>query len=194
MSDSTDNKDKDLSDVQNTDDAIIPEKPRNQPYDIPLDELLSDEVKNFSDVDIKKFKQIGYGALGIIFLIAVLVIYSFQPKKGPMAYGICSTFLELTTPYPHTINHTGLEGSKTSVRIYFTNIDPFGEFKLEMMECKFGPDEKMGMKLIDVLRNRRPVDADVVRKFNMTLPTIMASDPYVVLPPDWKNQLLPENR
>lgn len=194
MSDSTDDKDKDLSDIQNTDDTIIPEKPRNQPYDVPLDELLSDEVKKFSDEEIKKIKQISYGALGIALLIAVLAIYSCQPKKGSMAYGICSTFLELITPYPHTITHIGLEGSLTSVRIYFTNIDPFGEFKQEMIECKFSPDESGGRKLAEVLRNRRPVDPDVVRKFNMTLPIVMTSDPYVVLPPDWKNQLLPENR
>jgi len=182
---------KDLSEIQNVPDAVVvPDKALNQPYDIPLDELLYGEVKTFTDEEIKKAKQIGYGALGILLLIGMLSIYACQPKKGSMAYGICSTFLELNTPYPHTINHTSLEGSRTAVRIYFTEVDPFGEFKQEMIECKFGPDEKMGMKLTEILRNRRPIDPAVVKKFNMTLPTIMASEPYVILPPDWENQLI----
>jgi hypothetical protein len=46
------------------------------------------------------------------------------------------------------------------------------------------------MKLVEVLRNRHAVDPVLVRKFNLTLPTIMASDPYLVLPPDWKNPLI----
>ena len=192
MSDSDNTEDKDLSDIQNIDDAPEEGSIYNQPYDVPLDELLSDQAKPMNPEDIKKMKQIGFGALGIIMLIILLSVYSCQPKKGSMAYGICSTFLELNTPYPHTLRYTDLEGSRTAVRIYFTNIDPFGEFKQEMIECKFGPDEKMGMKLTEVLRNRHAMDPVLVKKFNLTLPTIMASDPYIVLPPDWKNPLVPE--
>ena len=59
------------------------------------------------------------------------------------------------------------------------------------MECTFGPDEAgTGMILTQVSRNRRPVDPTVVEKFNQTLPIIMASDPYLVMPPEWKNPLV----
>lgn len=182
--------DKDLSDIQNEpeEEPVVV----NQPYDVPLDELLSDEANPLTPEDIKKLKQIGFGILGFILVAILLSIYGCQPQKASMAYGICSTFLELNTPYPQTLNYTDLEGSRTAVRIYFTSIDPFGQFKQEMIECTFGPDEKMGMKITEIKRNRRPVDQALIDKFNQTLPTIMASDPYLVMPgPEWENPLLP---
>ena len=190
MSDTGPETEKDLSEIQNESD--VPAAAVTSPYDVSLDELLSDEANTLTPDDIKKLKQIGYGALGVLLVIILLSIYGCQPKKGSMAYGICSTFLELNTTYPQTLNYTDLEGSRTAVRIYYTSVDPFGQFKQEMMECKFGPDEKTGMKLTEVLKNRRPMDAEIIKKFNMTLPTVMASDPYLVMPgPDWENQLLP---
>ena len=183
---------KDLSEITNDVDVPQEEAPPN-PYNVSLDEMLSDEINPLTPEDIKKLKQIGFGILGSILLIILVSVYGCQPKKASMAYGICSTFLELQTPYPHTLNYIDLEGSRTAVRIYFTSTDPFGQFKQEMLECKFGPDEKTGMKLTEAYRNRRQMDTKLVRDFNLTLPTIMASDPYLVMPgPNWKNPLLEE--
>ncbi len=159
--------------------------------DVSIDELLSEEVNTLTPEEKKKVKQVLYGAVGVALLLLVLSIFACQPKTGPMAYGICSTFLEMNTPYPNTLQYTDLEGSRTALRIYFTTIDPFGEFKQEMIECTFGPDDSgTGMQLTQVMRNRKPVDAQVVSKFNATLPIIIASDPYLVMPPQWKNQLV----
>jgi len=180
----------DISEVQNTPEPAIDR--RAMLADISLDQALSDQVAIKTPLDEKKKKQIMYGGIGIFVVLIVLALFSCQPAKGSMAYGICSTFLELTTPYPETLQHTDLEGSMTAVRIYFTSLDPFGEFRQEMIECTFGPDDIMGMKLTQVTRNRRIVDPEVVKKFNIALPTIMASEPYVVLPPAWKNPLLPD--
>lgn len=169
------------------DTELLPGRVRYQ-RDMPLDDLLTEEVSPLTEEDMKKVKQVGFGTLGVILVGIVLGIFSCQPQEGPMAYGICSTFLEMTTPYPNTLEYTEpLEGSKTAIRIYFTNIDPFGEYKLEMMECTFGPNEAGGMKLTQVTRNRRPVDAEVVTKFNATLPIVIGAEPYLVVPPDWKN-------
>ncbi|PZQ49137.1 MAG: hypothetical protein DI551_00355 [Micavibrio aeruginosavorus] len=191
MSDNTSGE-KDLSEIVNDEEPIIVPAVRAQPYDVPLDQLLSDEANALTPEDVKKLKQVGFGTLGVVILIVLLSIYGCQPKEGSMAYGICSTFLELHTQYPHTLKYTDLEGSRTAVRIYFTSTDPFGQYKPEMIECKFGPDEKMGMKLVDVLWNRKPMDPKVVSKFNLTLPIIISSDPYLVLPPAWENQLIPK--
>ena len=181
---------KDLSEIEN--EADLPAPVVESPYEVSLDELLSDEANTLTPDDVKKIKQIGFGVLAGLLFVILLSIYGCQPKKGSMAYGLCSTFLELNTVYPQTLNYIDLEGSRTAVRIYYTSIDPFGQYKQEMLECKFGPDEKMGMKLTEVWKNRRPMDAELIKKFNMTLPTIMASDPYLVMPgADWKNQLLP---
>lgn len=183
--------DKDLMDIINVEDALSVDG--KYAGDVSIDELLSEEANTLTPEDKKKIKQVAYGAGGIIIMLIVLSIFSFQPKKGPMSYGICSTFLEMSTPYPNTLQYTDLEGSRTALRIYFTSIDPFGEYKLEMMECTFGPDEKTGMKLTQVTRNRRPVDAETVRKFNATLSTVIESKPYLVMPPEWKNQLVQDN-
>jgi hypothetical protein len=180
--------DKDIEDILNApaDKDLLPGRVRYT-RDMSLDDLLTEEISTLTDEDRKKLKQIGYGALAVAAVIVLLTIFSMQPKKGPMSYGICSTFLEMQTPYPNTLNYTDIEGSRTALRIYFTSIDPFGEYKLEMIECTFGPDEAGGMKLTQVTRNRRLVDPAIVEKFNKTLPIIMASDPYLVIPPDWKN-------
>lgn len=171
-----------------------PPSPRAPLGDISLDASLTKEASKMKPTKPKKnVNQIMYGALGIFLLIVVMMVYSCQPREGSMAFGICSTYLELNTPYPYTLKYTDLEGSRTAVRIYFTGVDPFGEFKQEMLECTFGPDETMGMKLVEIKRNRRPIDAEEVKKFNKLLPTIMASDPYRIMPPAWKNPLLEED-
>ena len=192
--------DLDLGDLEAPAAPPPPQKPDNSAALASVSRLLDENLDSAMERELeaqrikkeKNFRQIMYGVGAALLLITLFGIYSCQPKKGSMAYGICSTFLELNTPYPETLRFTDLEGSRTAVRIYFTNIDPFGEFKQEMIECTFGPDEKMGMKLAQVMRNRRLVDPELVREFNLTLPTIMASDPYLVLPPDWRNQLIPE--
>lgn len=185
----------DLTEVQNIPDAEDPMLSLGGAGDMSLDALLAREAaKNAPPpMDPRKKKQIVYGGIAIVLLIVLLSIYGCQPRQGSMAFGICSTFLELNTPYPHTLRYQDLEGSSKAVRIYFTDVDPFGEFKQEMIECTFGPDEKMGMKLVEVKRNRRSVDPAIVKEFNLTLPTIMASDPYRIMPPDWKNPLVPDN-
>ncbi len=189
MIDKPEDKNKDDMDIISVEDAL----PVDGKYagDISIDELLSEEANTLTPEDKKKIKQILYGGAGILVMLIALAIFSLQPKKGPMSYGICSTFLEMNTPYPNTLQYTDLEGSRTALRIYFSSIDPFGEQKQEMIECTFGPDDAgTGMKLTKVSRNRRPIDSEIVNKFNATLPIIIASDPYLVMPPMWKNQLV----
>lgn len=157
--------------------------------DVSLDEQMSAQAQKpgrFKKEDVEKF--IKYAVIGGFVLIIVMMVYSCQPKKGSMGYGICSTFLELNTTYPHTLEFSDVEFSQTAVRIYFSNVDAFGEFKHEMIECTFAPDEKMGMRLSEVKRNRNPMDAQTIKEFNETLPTIVESDPYRLLPPEWENQ------
>ncbi len=189
MIDKPEDKNKDDMDIISVEDAL----PVDGKYagDISIDELLSEEANTLTSEDKKKIKQILYGGASILVMLIALAIFSLQPKKGPMSYGICSTFLEMNTPYPNTLQYTDLEGSRTALRIYFSSIDPFGEQKQEMIECTFGPDDAgTGMKLTKVSRNRRPIDSEIVNKFNATLPIIIASDPYLVMPPMWKNQLV----
>jgi hypothetical protein len=158
--------------------------------DVSLDEAMAAQAKKEGRIkkeDVEKI--IKYGVIGIGLLLILLMVYSCQPKKGSMGYGICSAFLELNTTYPQTLEYTDVEFSNTAVRIYFSNIDAFGEFKHEMIECTFVADAKTGVKLSQVKRNRNPVDSKTLNEFNPTIPAIMNSEPYLVLPPEWENQL-----
>lgn len=157
-----------------------------------LDDILSTEANKEAREGRFKKKYIKYVIGVAVVLFILLLVISCQPRQGSSIYGICSTFLELNTQYPHTLRYLDTETSRTAVRIYFTQVDAFGQLKQEMIECTFGPDEKGYLKMVRAARNRRPVDAELVEKFNMTLPAVMAGKPYLVLPPDWKNPLVDE--
>ena len=171
------------------------------PLDVSLDAALSADMakqkkkgkgkRSLPAVKLEKKHKIMLGA-GIGVLLIILAIYSGRPQQGSMPYGICSTFLELNTPYPHTIRHIALEGSQTAVRIYYTNVDPFGEFKQEMIECTYGAAADGGLRVAQIARNRKPVDPQLIADFNKVLGTVVASDPYRVPPPNWKNPLVKE--
>lgn len=202
-----DDKDKDDFPPADDEQGGGPEKPRTESgysealedriqafaEDISLDEALSKQASKKTDEErARERKFILWGVMAAAALLLLGTIYSCQPNKGSMAYGICSTLLELDTQYPETIRHSNLEGSRTTVRIYFTTTDAFGQYKLEMFECKFGPDEKMGMRVTDILRNRKSLGPQAVARANIALPTIISANPYRVSPPEWKNPLLPD--
>ncbi len=161
---------------------------------VSLDEALENSVRDPEQEALKKrkkkFVNIGI-AIGALLFVGLLVRACKPPEAG-IGFGICSTFLELNTAYPHTLRYNSLESSQTAIRIYFTHVDPFGVYRQEMIECTFASDPTLGIRLSEVKRNRRPVDPRAVRAFNITLPTIMGSDPYLVAPPNWKNPLVKE--
>jgi len=171
----------------NASDIISSEK-----KDVSLDAALSKTAKTLSVLKgLDKEKKIFFfGGGGVLIIFLFLLLSSCQPEKGSIVFGVCSAFLELHTPYPHTLDYKEVEWSNWAVRIYFTSIDPFGSYRLEMLECGFAPDEKMGFRVARIERNREPVDPKIIENFNKTLPSIAAGDPYLVLPPNWKNPLL----
>lgn len=162
--------------------------------DISTDEALSRAASSKSEEQrARERKYILWGSITALILLILGGVYSCQPTEGSMAYGICSTLLETNTQYPETLKITEVEGSRTTVRIYFTSIDAFGQFKLEMFECKFGPDPNndKGMRITELLRNRKSLGQEAISNANKILPAITSSNPYRVMPPEWKNQLLP---
>lgn len=179
----------DLSEIQNTDHEA-PAESRQYAGDVSLDKALSDEVKDKDPVAEKKKKKLIIGGVAG-FLFVVLVIYlASGSAKSSVAQGICLTFLELETPYPHTLKVTSMEGSSTAIRLYYTNVDPFGQLKHEMIECGFGPDPVMGMKLTRVQKNRRPVEAEKIKKFNNIFAVVTNIEHNPTMPPNWVNPLV----
>jgi len=189
MDDTKKNIDDD-NDIINTDgdDLALP-PPRVDSFtqkDIRMDDVL--KKQGAKAVDAKTLKQrkdyIKYGSIGAGCLIVLFFLFSGQTPKGPLEYGVCSVFLEMNTPYPHTLKYLGVEGSRTSIRIYYTSTDPFGQYKMEMLDCKFSTKK---LEMTEALINRRPVPKELVQKFNRILPTLVQSDLYLDIPPHWKN-------
>lgn len=129
-----------------------------------------------------------------VLIIVLISVFSCGPRKGTMLYGICKTYLEQAIPYPETIVPTNVEQYPSATRIYYTSVDPFGQYKLEQIECVYAQDPNGNMLVQKVLMNRREENADKVKAFSATLPAIVQSKPDLTLPkpmPDI-NQILEE--
>ena len=134
-------------------------------------------------IEYHRGKVFGAGA-GIVFLIILILSLTMcgKPQQGTILYGICSTFLEQNVPYPEQIERTSVQQYPRGVRIYYAQIDPFGQHRAEMIECAFMKNEQGQIVLETVLHNRAEVDQEIIDKFNPTIPIIAASDPNLDLP------------
>lgn len=137
--------------------------------------------------------------LGLIFFI----VQSCTPKKGTILYGICGSFLEQQLTFPETISHTWVEQYRKAVRIYYSHLDAFGEYQVEMIECAFVQDPQKGVQLESVFFNyvkeitsaeRVPgkgrlykVEQKHIDLFNrsMSPAAILKNNPNLELPPYW---------
>lgn len=129
-----------------------------------------------------------------LLIVTVISIFSCGPRKGSILYGICKTYLQQSVPYPETIVPTNVEQYPSATRIYYTSVDPFGQFKLEQIECVYAQDPNGNMLVQKILMNRQEVEADKVKAFSDTLPAVVAGKPDLTLPepqPDI-NQILEE--
>ncbi len=122
------------------------------------------------------------GFVIFILLIVLLVMFSCGPRQGTMLYGICKTYLEQSIPYPETMVPTNVEQYASATRIYYTSIDPFGQYKLEYIECTYKSDEQNNLIVDKILINRREEDADRIKLFNTSLRAIVESEPDLSLP------------
>ena len=151
----------------------------------PKDEIES-AVEQSSVQEEKKLrrkKHMKYGAAGIGALVLAYVIYLlFVPYTGTMAFGICKAFLELNVRYPNTLRISTVEETGTSVRIWYTQVDAFGEYRMEPIQCYYRPDETFGYALDKVTVRRREVDPKKVEDFNRVLGTVLEYPPDLTLP------------
>lgn len=122
------------------------------------------------------------GGAGVILLIVIFSIFSGGPRQGSILYGICDAFLEQNIAYPETIRRASVEQYPKATRIHFTSIDAFGQYKMEMIECSFAQDNAGNLRVDKVFFNRREMDAGKVKKFNISIPAIIAAEPDLSLP------------
>lgn len=137
--------------------------------------------------DLPKFHRGKVAAAGgTLFLLLIVLIIMFscgKPRQGTILYGICNTFLEQNIAYPEVVQRKKVEQYPRGVRIYYAQIDPFGQNRSEMIECAFIKNEQGQIILEDVFINREEVAREIIDKFNPTIPIIAAAEPNLDLPP-----------
>jgi hypothetical protein len=122
---------------------------------------------------VQRKKQFKRSILGIgLLLIAGVIYLGLKPYQGTVAFGICKVFLEGTVTYPEQLRLSTVEEFESSVRIWYTQIDSFGEYRMEPIQCYYKQDPERGTMLDRVLINRREVDPKKVERFNNALPAI----------------------
>lgn len=117
---------------------------------------------------------------------AVILVYGiyllFKPFQAPLTYGVCRVFLELNVQFPDTLRLSTAEQIGNTMRIWYTQIDAFGQYRMESIQCRFERDEKMGVRVEKILINRREVPPEKIQAFNRVLPLIIANPPNLDYP------------
>lgn len=131
----------------------------------------------------QKKKRFKYAIIaGVIALLSYGIYYGLKPFEGGMAYGVCRVFLENYVRFPGFLRLSTVEEFENSVRIWYTQVDSFGEYRMEPIQCYYKQDEERGTLLDRVLVNRREVDPKLVENFNRSIPAVVNMELDLVLP------------
>ncbi len=117
----------------------------------------------------------GLWFLGFL-LFAWFVYFLFKPFTAGQTFGVCRVFLELNVQYPDTLKLSTVEEISDYIRIWYTNVDAFGSYRMENIKCTFVADDVIGFRLKEVSINRVEVDPEKVKAFNKILPVVLNSD------------------
>ncbi len=96
-----------------------------------------EELEQMRKEALKKKIQLWASIAGGAVFIILIIIVSCQQAKGTIRYGMCKVFLELTLDYPLTLKVSEVREQGGYVRIHFTHLDSFGQFRSSRMECNF---------------------------------------------------------
>ncbi len=128
--------------------------------------------------DAKRKKMFKYGAVAVsVLVVGWISYYLFAPFRGGLWFGTCRVFLEMNVQYPSTLELSSVEqlvGEKF-VRIWYTNTDAFGSYRMESIKCSFEDDPVTGFRLKDASINRVTVDPAKIEAFNKILPVVFES-------------------
>lgn len=117
-----------------------------------------------------------------LVLVFLAYDYLFAPRKGGMPYAICKMYLELNVRFPQDLRLSTVKNYGKYVRIWYTQLDAFGEYRMENIECYYRRDKETGLSVEKILIDRREVDTEKVALFNKILPVIKQNPPDLTLP------------
>ncbi|MCB1563430.1 MAG: hypothetical protein KDJ75_07645 [Alphaproteobacteria bacterium] len=128
----------------------------------------------------KTIRTIGTLISTVILVYGIYLL--FKPFQAPLTYGVCRVFLELNVQFPDTLRLSTAEQIGNTMRIWYTQVDAFGQYRMENIQCRFERDEKMGFRVEKILINRREIAPERVEAFNNILPVILADPPNLDYP------------
>jgi len=88
-----------------------------------------------------------------LFLLVLLVVKACEPAKRSTLHNICSAFLEQQLKYPEMMEQHYAEQYGSGIRVYYAQLDAFGQYLSEFIECSFVQDPQKGLMLDAVVFN-----------------------------------------
>lgn len=130
----------------------------------------------------KRFRTISITLF--VLLLSYAVYWLFKPFQGTLAFGICKTFLELNVPYPETLHLSeALTLRDGSIKLWYTHIDAFGEYRMEYFQCAYKADETTGATVLaQVKHNRLEMAQEKIDLFNLVIPYLVSNPPDLTMP------------
>lgn len=127
---------------------------------------------------------------GVVCVLSYGVWWLFKPWQGGITFGVCKVFLELYVQNPRSLRLSTVDDFGDTVRIWFTQVDSFGEYRMEPIQCHFRhatPEDQLkygnvSFVLDKVTVSRRELDPQRVARFNAAIPGIVANPPDMTLP------------
>ncbi len=121
----------------------------------------------------------------IIFAVLAFFAYVFwwatKPFKASAEYGICRSFLELFVPYPHTIYVSEIKPARDgALRLWYTHIDAFGEYRMEEFQCKLVNNPETGaLELSEIKIHKVYLEPEKLKYLNHAL-VYFAENPLIL--------------
>lgn len=152
----------------------------------PADEEIEAALANSKLAEAQRLKKKKYFNYGMYVIGLTFVIWAydflFAPYTADMKYGICRVYLELNLQYPQDLRISTVDDYGTYTRIWYTQLDAFGEYRMEQIQCNYVADPVTGMKIEKITINRREVDPAKVARFNTSIPVIIKHPPSLEIP------------
>lgn len=148
-----------------------------------VDDALAKSALVLKNKEERKFQMKIAAGVGVFLVLSYGVWWLFFSNYyGTRGFGICRTFLELNVQYPSLLRISTVELFDASVRIWYTQYDSYGDYRLEPIQCYFKIADDGAVSVERILMSRREVDPKKVEKFNVLVPMLLANPPDLTLP------------
>ena len=128
---------------------------------------LAEKLNQKRQLKKKQKNKIFLGFIGLL-LFSLIIWWGLKAPKASAEYGICRTLLELQVPYPHTIYVSELKAQRTGgLKLWYTHIDAFGEYRLEDFICKLENNPETGaLEIVEIKMHKVYLDPEQITYLN----------------------------